>query len=103
MWWPLWVRRMHQCGYRQRPTHWTEGRHGPTRWRGPSRCALRSAAKRGAAARALELGALDQEAHAPRALPLVRLEPEGDRHPRRQRLGVAEPDAVDRLPLVAQL
>jgi len=47
------------------------------------------------------LGNRFQQAHAPHALPFVGLQPEGQQGAGGQRLGVTEPDAVDRLALVA--
>ena len=53
--------------------------------------------------RALKLRGFHQKAHAPHALPFISVQPEGQSHLGRQRLGAAKPDAVHRLALVFEL
>ena len=47
--------------------------------------------------------AFNQKAHPLDTLPLIGIEPKRQGHARRQGFGMAEPDAVDRLPLVLEL
>ena len=48
------------------------------------------------------LSRFHQKPHPPHALPLIRIQPEGQRHPRGQWFDMAKPDAVYWLTLVLQ-
>ena len=53
-------------------------------------------------ATASNLGRFDQKPNPPHALPLIRIQSECQFYPRGKRLGMAKPDAVNRLTLVFQ-